>query len=183
MAAPLLLLFAVARSERPRCIAFLAGAAAYIGGRIWLAHVWALHTSLGGAGIAVFLRNLHIAPLGVWAGLGGCWILVACALAILAARRRHLEFAALLFGVGLVTASALVVEDLTRSMTYVLPAVFVALHVLAKYETPPTVERIAQTTALVCVLLPTWFVQSGDAIWMLPLPLQLIRLLVYPRLG
>jgi hypothetical protein len=45
------------------------------------------------------------------------------------------------------------------------------------------VERIAQANALVCVLLPTWFVQSGDATWILPLPLQLIRLLVYPRLG
>ena len=63
------------------------------------------------------MRNLHIAPLGVWAGLGGCWIVVVCALAILAARRQYLEFAGLACGIGLVTVSALVVEDLTRSMT------------------------------------------------------------------
>jgi hypothetical protein len=183
VAVPLLCLFAVARSERPRCLAVLVGAAAYLGSRIWLVHIWALHSTVGGAGIALFLRNLHTAPLGVWAGLGGSWILVACALAILAARRRYLEFAALLLGIGLVTVSALIVEDLTRSLAYALPAVLVALHVLAKNETPHMVERIAQTTALVCVLLPTWFVQSGDAAWMLPLPVQLIRFLVYPRLG
>ena len=183
VAAPLLCLFAVARSERSHCFAVLAGSVTYVASRIWLAHVWALHTTMGGVGIAPFLRNLHIAPLGVWAGLGGSWILVACALTILAARRRHLEFSALLLGIGLVTASALVVEDLTRSMAYALPAVLVALNVLAKYETPRTVARIVQTTALVCVLVPTWFVQSGDATWMLPLPLQLLRLLLYPRLG
>jgi hypothetical protein len=183
VAAPILLLFAVARSERPRSIAVLAGAAAYLGSRVWLAHAWGLRTTLAGTGIASFLQNVHIAPLGVWSGLGGGWILIAGALAILAARRRYLEFAALLFGVGLVTAAALVVEDLTRSMAYALPAVFVALHVLAGNESRRTVERIVRAAALVCVLLPTWFVQSSDVTWILPLPLQLIRLLVYPRLG
>ena len=183
LAAPILLLFAVMRSERPRSTALLAATAAYAGSRIWLAHAWGLRTTLAGTGLDLFLRNVHLAPLGVWSGLAGCWLLVAAALAILAARRRYLEFAALLFCLGLVTAPALMVEDLTRSMTYLLPAVFVALHVLARNESPLTVERIAQITMLVCVLLPTWFVQSGDVTWILPLPLQLIRLLVYPRLG
>jgi hypothetical protein len=68
-------------------------------------------------------------------------------------------------------------------MAYALPAVFVALQVLAKNETPGTVERIAKATALVCALLPTWFVQSGNATWILPLPVQLFRLFVYPRFG
>jgi len=180
---PLLCLFALAQSGRPRCIAVLFGAAAYLGSRIWLANAWALHTTMGGASLAVFLKNLHIAPLGVWAGLGGSWILIVCALAILAARRRYLECAGLTLAIALVTALALGVEDLTRSMAYALPAVFVALHLLAKNETPGTVERIAQTSALVCALLPTWFVQSGDATRILPFPLQLMRLLVHPRLG
>ena len=183
LAVPFLCLFAVARSERQRCMPVLFGAGSYLGSRIWLAHAWALHTSMGGIGVAVFLRNLHIAPLGVWAGLGGSWILVVCALAILPVRRQYFQFAGLALGIALVTAIALGLEDLTRTMAYALPAVFVALRVLAKHETSDTVERIAQTTALVCVLLPTWFVQSGDATWILPLPVQLIRLLVYPRLG
>ena len=183
LAVPLLCLFGFMRSERSRSIAFLLGTAAYVGSRMWLAQAWALHTTMGGMGLSVFLRNLHIAPLGVWAGLGGSWILVVCALAILAAGRRYWEFAGLLFGIALVTASALAVEDLTRSMTYTLPAVFVALYVLAKYEGTEVVERIALVAMLVCVLLPTWFVQSGDATWMLPFPFQAIRLLVYPRLG
>ena len=182
-AVALLCLFALAQSERPRCIAVLSGAAAHLGSRIWMVTAWHLHITMGGAGIATFLRNLHVAPLGVWAGLGGSWILVVCALAILAVRRRYFEFAGLALAIALVTAGALGVEDLTRSMAYALPAVFVALHVLAKNETPGTVERITQAAALVCALLPTWFVQSGDVTWILPLPVQLIRLFVYPRLG
>ena len=106
-----------------------------------------------------------------------------CALAILAARRRYFEFAGLALAIALVIAGALGVGDLTRSMAYALPAVFVALHVLAKNETPGTVERMTLAAALVCALLPTWFVQSGDATWILPFPVQLIRLFVYPRLG
>jgi hypothetical protein len=180
---PLLCLFAASPGRRPRCFALLCAAVAYLGSRLWLANSWALHTSTGGIGIAVFLRNLHLAPLGAWAGLGGSWILVVCALAILGASRRYFEFAGMALAVALVTTVALGVEDLTRTMAYGLPAVFVALRVLAKHETPRTVERIAQTIALASALLPTWFVQAGDATWMLPLPLQLIRLLVYPRFG
>jgi len=46
-----------------------------------------------------------------------------CALAILAARGGT-EFAGLALAIALVTAGALGVEDLTRSMAYALPAVF-----------------------------------------------------------
>ena len=183
LAAPLVCLFAWAQSERSRCVAVLCGSAAYLGSRMWLAHAWALHTTMAGTGIAIFLRDLHMAPLGLWAGLAGCWILVVCALAILAARRRYFEFAGLAFGVALLTVSALGLEDQTRTMAYALPAVFVALQVLAKNETPATVERIAEATAIVCALVPTWFVQSGNATWILPLPVQLFRLFVYPRFG
>jgi hypothetical protein len=183
LVAPLVCLFALAQSERSRCAAVLLGVAAYLAGRIWLAHAWALHTTMAGVGIPIFLRDLHMAPLGLWAGLTGTWIVIVCALAILAARRRYFEFAGLAFGVALLTACALGLEDQARTMAYALPAVFVALQVLAKNETPGTVERIAKATALVCALLPTWFVQSGNATWILPLPVQLFRLFVYPRFG
>ena len=71
LAAPLVCLFALAQSERPRCIAVLSGAAAYLGSRMWLANAWALHTTMAGVGIPIFLRDLHMAPLGLWAGLTG----------------------------------------------------------------------------------------------------------------
>ncbi len=37
--------------------------------------------------------------------------------------------------------------------------------------------------ALLSVLVPTYWTQSGAATWLLPSVLQLMRLALYPRLG
>ena len=100
---------------------------------------------------------------------------------MLVARRR---FAAVLaFGLALcaVIGAALMVEDVTRSMAYTLPAVFVALTALVETEPPAAIERLAAASALICALVPTYFTQSGNATWLLPAVFQAIRLALYPR--
>jgi hypothetical protein len=183
LAAPLLLVCAALRRDRPRVIALSLAAVAYAVTRLWFAAAYGLRTPADGIGPAILLKNFNMLPLGIWTGLAGCWLLVAAGLYVLFAHRRYL--AALSFAVTLsaIIAAALIVEDVTRSMSYTLPAVFVALIALSESEPPSTVESLTAISALLCVVIPTYFTQSGAATWMLPSFFQAIRLALYPRLG
>uniref|UniRef100_Q01Y92 Glycosyltransferase RgtA/B/C/D-like domain-containing protein n=1 Tax=Solibacter usitatus (strain Ellin6076) TaxID=234267 RepID=Q01Y92_SOLUE len=183
LAAGLILVYAALRREFARTLAIAAAGITYVATRLYYTNVYSLHTSWDGVGLGVLLKNFNMAPLGVWTGLGGCWLIVAAGLWVLLARRRFAL--AMAYGLALtaVIAVALVVEDVTRSMAYALPAVFVALGALAESEPPVAIERLAAAGALVCALLPTYFTQSGNATWLLPSVFQAIRLALYPRLG
>lgn len=182
-AAALLVTFAVLRRDRLRALAFVAACGAYILSRGIFAEAFGIGTATAAIGLQQLLANFPLLPLGVWSGLSGLWLMVAAALTILAVQRRYGMLSAFAAGLGLVTAPALLVYDLTRSLSYALPAVLLALEVVTHAERPQTVVRLSLIAALVSVAVPTWFVQSGNASWMLPLPYQLFRLLVYPRFG
>jgi len=183
LAGPLVVVYAALRREPARLIAIVAGGAGYAATRFWFANAYSLHTAFDGVGLAIFLKEFNMVPLGIWTGLGGCWLIVAAGMWVLVARRRFA--AALAFGLALcaVIGAALVVEDVTRSMAYTLPAVFVGLIALMESEPPVAIERLAAASALICVLVPTYFTQSGNATWLLPSVFQAIRLALYPRLG
>jgi hypothetical protein len=183
LAGLLVMVYALLRHERARGIAIMAGGLAYSVTRLWFANAYSLHTAFDGVGLGVLLKEFNMVPLGIWTGLGGCWLIVAAGMWVLVARRRFA--AAVGFGVALcvVIGAALVVEDVTRSMAYTLPAVFAALTALVESEPPLVNERVAADSALVCALVPTYFTQSGNATWLLPSVFQAIRLALYPRLG
>jgi hypothetical protein len=183
LAGLLVVVYAALRREPARVIAIVAGGAAYAATRLWFANIYSLHTAFDGVGLAIFLKEFNMVPLGIWTGLGGCWLIVAAGIWVLLARRRFA--AALAFGIALcaVIGAALVVEDVTRSMAYTLPAVFVGLTALVESEPPAAIERLAAASALACVLVPTYFTQSGNATWLLPSLFQAVRLALYPRLG
>src|SRR5207302_5009656 len=125
-------------------------------------------TTFGGVGPAIFLKEFHMVPLGIWTGLGGCWLMVAGGMWVLVARRRFAAVLAFALALCVVIGAALVVDDVTRSMAYTLPAVFVGLSALVESEPPVAIERLAAASALICVLVPTYFTQSGNATWLLP---------------
>ena len=183
LAAGLILVYAALRREFARGIAIAAAGSAYAATRLYFGNVYSLHTAWDGIGLGILLKDFNMAPLGIWTGLGGCWLIVAGGMWVLLARRRF--FLVLAYGLALcaVIVAALVVEDVTRSMAYTLPAVFVGLIALAESEPPLVIERVAATGALVCVLVPTYFTQAGNATWLLPSVFQAIRLALYPRLG
>ncbi len=70
-------------------------------------------------------------------------------------------------------ASALMVLDVTRSMAYCLPAVFVAIYLL---KDTPWLKRFAILSGIVSFFVPTWYVQGNTMLWYIyPLPLQVVR--------
>ncbi|HEY1497329.1 MAG TPA: hypothetical protein VGF49_22385 [Candidatus Solibacter sp.] len=183
LAGLLVVVYAALRREPARVIAIVAGGGVHAATRFWFANAYSLHTAFDGVGLAIFLKEFNIAPLGIWTGLGGCWLLVAAGMWVLLVRRRFAAALAFALALCVVIGAALVVEDVTRSMAYTLPAVFVGLIALVESEPPVAIERLASASAFICVLVPTYFTQSGNATWLLPSVFQAIRLALYPRLG
>jgi hypothetical protein len=123
---------------------------------------------------------MSVVPLGIWTALGGCWIFVLSGIIILLARKQYWLFAAFVASMCAVIGPALLVWDLTRSLAYVLPAVFIGLSLLAKNEDQETIERVCFIGATLSVIIPTYWIKDAlIATWLYPLPIQLMRLLFH----
>ena len=153
------------------------GVAAYLATRAYITMVFSLTPIAisGGVGWPVLSRQVNVMPLGVWTGLGGLWLLVGCGLAAAWFQKQRTIAVALCVALASVTGSALCVIDITRSMAYCLPAVFVAMTLLRR-EPTRWLERIAFTSCVVSVIFPTYYLEGSTGAWWLhSLPVQAVR--------
>ncbi|MGC4056190.1 MAG: hypothetical protein QM757_45880 [Paludibaculum sp.] len=140
--------------------------------------------ALSGIGAHLVAQQLNVLPMALWSGLGGCWAPILGGCTVLFLRRRFaigILFSLLVAGLSL---SAFCVIDTTRSLAYLLPAVFVGLAVLSQTESPHWIYRGIASTAVLSFFLPPFYLEGGSGVWWLyPLPVQLLRWLVSFRLG
>ena len=144
--------------------------------RMIYAHMLALKTISGGAGWPIFIGQFDVVPLGLWTGLGGLWLIVACGVAAMFLERRYVLAACYCAVLSLAIVSALALSDITRSAAYCLPAVFVALLVGARNMRTKAMEKLAIIAGVVCFLVPTYYIQGSTGVWWIyPLPVHVIR--------
>ncbi len=173
IAGSFVVLLSIALHERAKTIALLIAWCGYAVLRLWMTAHYSLAVATGNVGFDVLAQQIRLIPLGVWSGLGGCWIVVGCGIAEAVRQHRYMMTAA--FCALLITTiiSALMVLDVTRSMAYCLPAVFVATYLL---KDAPWLKRLAILSGIVSFIVPTWYVQGNAMLWYInPLPLQLVR--------
>jgi hypothetical protein len=153
--------------------------AAYLGTRAYLTSTHSYLHAASGIGLSILSQQINVIPLAIWTGLGGSWILVCLGLLALFLRKRYLAaagFSAAL--VGMIVAS-LAVADVTRSMAYCLPAVFLALAALSSSEGVKQIEKLAAICGVISVLVPTYYLEGNAGLWWLyPLPVQIARWLL-----
>lgn len=154
------------------CVAW----AAYFVTRAIFARMLALKTTSGGVGLASFVDQFNVVPLGIWTGLGGLWIVVACGAAVVLLERRYV-FALCYCGVlAAMVLSALAITDVTRTMSYCFPAVFAALLLLTRSVRSEVVERLAITAGVLSFVVPTYYIQGSTGVWWIyPLPVHVVR--------
>jgi hypothetical protein len=158
-------------ARRGKTAALIVAAAAYLGTRAYLT---ATHSDVdvSGIGFAIFLQQLNVIPLAIWSGLGGAWILVAVGLIALFREERYLAAAGFCGALAVMIVASLAVVDVTRSMAYCLPAVFVALTVL----NPKQIEKLSVIAAAISLLVPSYYLEGSAGFWWLyPLPVQIAR--------
>ncbi|MGD0013564.1 MAG: hypothetical protein ABSD56_03940 [Bryobacteraceae bacterium] len=184
IASSFVFLLSISQAERVGPRSFLAGKraailiawAAYLATRVYLTAAHSLTVSTGNVGLSVFRQQTNVIPLGVWTGLGGGWLLVACGIAALLLARRYRMTAAFCGALGVTIGLGLLVLDVTRSMAYCLPAVFVGLSVLSRSQPLEETESLAVLSGIVSLIVPEYHVQGRtDLYWLYPLPIQAIR--------
>lgn len=180
IASSLVFLFSVNRAGDSffsgKRVAIFAAWLAYFASRIYLAGKFSLILAPGIAGPFPFAQQANTMPLGVWSGLGGNWILVVCGLVAVLLQRRFRMAAVFCVALATTMAAALSVVDVTRSMAYCLPAVFVGMQALARSEPVGEIEKLATLAGAISFVVPTHYVQGSTGIWWLyPLPVQLLR--------
>jgi hypothetical protein len=156
--------------------AVVVAAAAYLGTRAYLTSTHSYLHAASGIGLSILWRQINVIPLAIWTGLGGSWILVCLGLLALFLEKRYLAAAAFSAALVGVMVASLAVADVTRSMAYCLPAVFVGLAALSSSEGIKQIEQLAAIGAAISVLVPTYYLEGNAGLWWLyPLPMQIAR--------
>jgi hypothetical protein len=166
----LVFLFAAVRSGRGTVRGLYAGKAgaillawpAYLGTRLYLTVAHRLVVETAGIGLGILARNVTVIPLGIWTALGGAWLLVAYGFLALMLKK-HCVFAICFACVlGAIVTLAFLTLDVTRSLAYCLPALFIAMSAASETESKENLEAIAGLCALISFVVPTHFVQTSS---------------------
>ena len=115
-------------------LAVLAGMLGYCVTRLALEKFAGLVSPHEGTGFALLLSNAAFWHAGIWLALKGGWLMVIVATICLWQQRRIKFLAAMILAIGLIVGGGLLVDDVGRSVAYVLPGFLVALAVASAYE-------------------------------------------------
>lgn len=174
-------LFAAVRSGRGKLHALYTGKAgaillawmAYFGTRLYLGVAHRLVVDSGGIGFGILARNVALIALGIWTALGCAWLLVAYGFLALMLKKRYSVAIAFGCALGSIMGVAFLTLDITRSLAYCLPAVFIGMSAASENESREKLEALAGLCALISFAIPTHFVQDGGVTWLLPFPAQM----------
>ncbi len=157
-------------------LAVLAGWIAYFGTRYILILFFDFETNAGGVGLSLLINQVNNTPMAVWSALEGNWLLVIAALYIALKTRKYTFSFLYAGGIVLLLLVSLSVLDLTRSMAYVLPSMFLAIALIKETETLSIMRKLAVTAAVISFIYPAYYTADVYYIgWTYPLPLQLLR--------
>jgi hypothetical protein len=176
----------VARWSSP-VAAVAAGWVAYVILRLWLMRTFGLATPVGNAaGVGVRLLSQQVGlglPFAAWSALESLWVPVAAAVLVVAHGRRWFIAGALVAGTAVMLAISGSVLDATRSISYVFPIVFVAVRILWTFEARKTTLSLLAASSAAAIVIPTYYVVFNSIQWLIPAPMQVIRLLVRGTIG
>jgi hypothetical protein len=152
---------------------------AYFATRFALARAYHLTTTAQGVSAGIIIHQLNILPLGCWTALEGGWLLVFASSLILVQRRQFTFMAAYFLSISIVLAVAMMVYDVTRSMAYAFPAIFIALRILGDSENRRDLRALCTAAFAVSLLWPNYYVEGPMLIWWyVPLPVRVVKWLV-----
>jgi hypothetical protein len=149
----------------------------YFALRHLLGTLFGLQIESGGTNL--MLEQMNNWMFGLWTGLEGWWLPVLAGFMLLLLQRRFAFTALFAAAMAVVVVVAWSVIDITRSMAYIFPAVFIGLAVVARSETPATMRKLVLLTFLLC-LFPTYYADSDRMIlYYHTLPLRLLGLFTH----
>jgi hypothetical protein len=141
--------------------AVVAALLSYLMLRLGLIQYFDFKTVLGDIGWTYFLRQMNMLLFGIWSAFEGFWLLILVSLISLWQKKIYGVLIPLIFLVSIQMTTSFFVVDITRSLIYMAPLVFIAMHIAAQYESDHDLRILGTLTLLICVLVPTYFAEGG----------------------
>lgn len=113
---------------------------------------------LSGVGFSVIRTNLLFLTLAVLVVFKGSFVLVGAGILSFFKRRASLTAMLVLAGFLLCATASLMVYDLSRSLAYSFPALFICLKCLAETNDVRALRRLSLFAAVISVTMPTYYV-------------------------
>jgi hypothetical protein len=142
--------------------------------RLALIHEYGFQPDAGKT--SLFFQQANNLAVGVWSGLEGGWLIVMLAAIGLACRER-LKLVLLLPQIAIVVYVAMSVEDITRSMAYLFPVVFISLKILSKTESNGFLYRCLLAAFILSLIWPSAYFWGSELQWWHapPFPIQFMN--------
>jgi hypothetical protein len=157
--------------------ASLAGIASFVAFRLYLQSI-GIVTHLGGVGIQSLINQFNNIPMGYLMFLEGFWLVVLAAFLKRAngGRQESVE-KSLLAAYLCLSLVSFTVFDISRSIIYFYPSVFIALGIIGSRNRD--LGMMLRYSLLASLLMPTYYIDGDhNAFWNFPFPVQLIRMAV-----
>jgi hypothetical protein len=149
---------------------------AYFATRYALARTYHITTPIDGTGVRTLIDQVNNLPMGTWTALEGGWLLVLASAFVLVKRRHFLFLTAFAGSLSIIIVVSMSVFDITRSMAYALPAIFIALEVLQNVETARELRTLCIIASTVSLVWPNYYAEYRSSIfWYTPFPLRVLK--------
>ncbi|WP_018342421.1 hypothetical protein [Cytophaga aurantiaca] len=157
-------------------VAVMSAWIAYFATRYILTTFFGFSTNAGGVGLSLLMNQVNNMPMGIWSALEGNWLLVIAALWIGFKKKKYTLVFFFTGGISLLLLIALSVMDITRSMAYLLPALFLAVALIKEVELTAYIRKLVVIAMLASFLYPAYYTADTYYIgWTYPFPIQLLR--------
>ncbi|HEY5731601.1 MAG TPA: hypothetical protein VIS72_16250, partial [Anaerolineales bacterium] len=148
-------------------------------GRYYIAHKYGLIMEdqnavlvTGQLKIIGFINNI---PMAIWTALEGLWLVIVVAILSLW-RRNRLAFWLYILPIAFMIFLGASVNDMTRSMAYIFPAVFIGFLVMWSDLTSDQLRDFSLLVFAICLFWPAYSAGGKSTVWWhYPLPMQIIR--------
>lgn len=158
----------------PQLIAIMGSWLIYLGFRFGLGYFMDLHAPLGHIGLNIFIENIKLSAIGAWTGLEGFWLLIVILTTVLLYTKDYLLLLLLTFGALLISFTAMIVYDITRSISHLYLLIPISCYILYRKIGEKELYKVILACAVISFLFPLYFVKDNMT-YMEPIYLRVLE--------
>jgi hypothetical protein len=145
----------------------------YFLSRVFLSYFYGLETNAGGINFKTLALNLELAPLSLFGGLEGFWVLFFMAFVFKKTKIGLIDYLAI-FSTSIVLFVSFMVYDVSRSLAYLFPVVFLALQIIIDTDKKMITNKLIWILFWLSFLYPAYCIAGIKTNWSKPFIIEYI---------
>ncbi len=147
--------------------------------RFLLSKHYGLTTESDGANLSVFKHQFANFAISTWSALEGFWLLITLALLALFKENKMMYIYLMCFATVIIIVVSMSVGDITRSMAYLFPVIFIAVQILQKQFSQEQFRKLSVIILILCFIYPAYESHGSESLSLFhSLPIELLKYLI-----